>query len=280
MANILLYDAQTGSKLFSLAHLFNQVLLPGTGLTLQRVTQDDVLQQMNPDTDLLILPGARAGTPYRQQFSGAQLEQFKESVAGGMQVLGICAGAYVLAQNFAFMAGTPADKVIEDNPLGLAPVWAHGPDPALCPLNKPDFDNPWSVYAAVLVDYSKHIPSRFGVGPRQAFLALSQGPSFEALEGAAITPLAHYRQTGDAAIVQFAYGKGGGVLSGPALEVGGANLMQYVHPRHRADPACNQIIEALEGSAKGWAHLWANLATRLLPRQPQAHAIIRHNLGL
>lgn len=276
MANILLYDAQTGSKLFSLVHLFNQLLLPGTGLTLQRVIQEDVMQHMSAATDLLILPGARAGTPYRQQFSGAQLECFKEAVTGGMQVLGICAGAYVLAQNFSFQAGTPADKIIENHDLGIVPVWARGPDPRLCPLGQPDLTKPWSVYRAVQVD----VAVGMGNDLRSAFLALSQGPSFSEWDEQSVWPLASYRQTGDAALLQFRYGHGGGILSGPALEVGGANLGQYVSPQHRQDPVGKTIIDNLERSAPHWAALWADLATRLLPRQPQAHAIIRRNLGL
>jgi len=280
MTNVLIYDAQTGSKLDSITRLFNQRAFVGLPLTFRRVSAADLLDHLDEQTDLLVLPGARAGTPYRTQLVDEKVERIKHLTQNGMQVLGICAGAYVLSRVFEYtdhfpeQGGSPQTKHIRDEPLGLVSAKAIGPDPVLQPIRQPDVTDPWSLYAAAHVGFD----SSFLSPGSAAHLTLSLGPSFYDLDPAQCRPLATFNQTGAAAIIQFDYGQGGGILSGPALEVGGLDLLQFVHPRHHGNPARMDVLSKIENSFPVWADMWGEMLTRLLPRQSAHHEQIRRNM--
>ena len=279
MSRVLIYNALTQSKIDSLRRVFSDLALPGTGLVLEEVTHENFSRRMGDDVALLVLPGARAGSAYRDQLAGENLVCLKHHLSHGMNMLGICAGAYVMARQYEYYDYDSATgallerRIISGSDLGLAEVRAYGPDLRLYPLKPREEENPWSVYTAAQVSFPAEGQQE------QAALALSKGPSFTHV-GENVSVFAKYNETGEAAIVQFRHGRGGGLLSGPALEVGGQNLMHYVHPQHREDPHCQSIITQLENGREVWAKLWTEVFVRLIPDRPDIHAQVRRNFGV
>ena len=242
MTTILLYNAQTESKISSLKHVVEDIALKNTGIKLIEVNAGNFREKLTDKVDLLILPGARAGTAYRDQLAGENFEHLKKHMARGMHVLGICAGSFVLAKDFDFDVYDPVTgDLIEQkhiqSEIGIADVRAYGPDLRLYPLRPREKSNPWSVYTATPVTFDDADGKE-----TKAHVALSKGPSFTGHNPQQCTPIATYDTTGDSAIVAFKYGKGGGVLSGPALEVGGENLIHYVFEEHLKIPQCLNVI--------------------------------------
>lgn len=279
MIKILCYNAYTESKIDSLMRVLRNIALKDTGIALEEVTTQDFKEKLTPDVAVLILPGARAGTTYREQLKGENFEYLHDRIGDGLWVLGICAGAYVLAKNFSFdeydqLNGEFIERKEVESELGLARLRAYGPDLRLYTSRPREADNPWTVYTAAVVAFQTDN------GEREAALALSKGPSFTDLDPSCCDILATYKKTDEAAIVRFRYGKGGGVLSGPALEVGGQNLQHYIHPRHYDDPLCWGIVTALENSCPSWSRLWGEIFAALLPRYPEKVEQIRKNFGL
>jgi glutamine amidotransferase-like uncharacterized protein len=275
---ILIYNAKTESKLDSLKRVLGRIF-DGTGMVIEEVTADDIQKKLTADVALLIFPGARAGTAYREQLKGAAFDLIKQRMQDGLQVLGICAGSYVMTRHFTYdeydpVTGKLLFKKNITSELGITDFEAFGPDLRLYPLKPREADNPWSVYTAAAVR------AQLGDKKMSAALALSKGPSFINVDETKNDIIARYEATGDAAIVGFRFGKGGGVLSGPALEVGGDNLAHYIHPEHRKDPHCAGIVLALERSAGAWAEIWGHVMQRLLPNRPDVWPRLRRNLGL
>ncbi|MDD9901619.1 MAG: hypothetical protein OXT65_11620 [Alphaproteobacteria bacterium] len=280
MTTILLYNAQTESKISSLKHVVEDIALKNTGIKLIEVNAGNFREKLTDKVDLLILPGARAGTAYRDQLAGENFEHLKKHMARGMHVLGICAGSFVLAKDFDFDVYDPVTgDLIEQkhiqSEIGIADVRAYGPDLRLYPLRPREKSNPWSVYTATPVTFDDADGKE-----TKAHVALSKGPSFTGHNPQQCTPIATYDTTGDSAIVAFKYGKGGGVLSGPALEVGGENLIHYVFEEHLKIPQCLNVITALDNSKDAWAKLWVKTLETLLPGKPALHNQIRQNFGL
>jgi glutamine amidotransferase-like uncharacterized protein len=278
MNRILIYNAKTESKLDSLKRVLSMIC-KDTDLVIEEVTADDIMHKLGPDVALLVLPGARAGTAYREQLKGAAFDLIKERMNNGMHVLGICAGSYVMTKEFTYDEYDPrSGKVLFKknikSELGITDFQAFGPDLRLYPLQPREADNPWSVYTAAAVTV-RNDNKTFA-----AALALSKGPSFINVDENKNDVIARYQVTGDAAVVGFKFGRGGGVLSGPALEVGGDNLSHYIHPEHRTHPHCRDIVEKLERSKDGWARLWGQLMQRLLPNRPDCIPAIQRNLNL
>ncbi len=278
MTKVLFYNAGIQSKVDSLRRLLEGKALQGTGITLEEATQENFLQKLTPDVALLVLPGASAGTPYREQLAGAPFDLLKQRMRAGLHVLGICAGAFVLSESFEysdydFETGELKGRKEIFSELGIAPLRAYGPDISLYKIQPHAENNPWAAYAAT--------PVRCTVDGADfdMALALSRGPSFTDLSLPACRTLATYKATGNAAVVSFRYGRGGGILSGPMLEVGGTGLMRYVHPRYRDDAHCRETVAMLEQSAPNWARLWSHLCVSLFPHHPQAQAIIRKNFA-
>ena len=279
MGNILFYNAQTESKIFSLHRVFTELALPGTGLEVEMVEAQSFREKLTPEVELLVLPGARASSAYREQLSGANLDHLSRRVEDGLQVLGICAGAYVLSRHFEYFDYSDETghlrehRVIDNQHLGLAPLRAYGPDLRLYPPRPPrDEANPWTVYTDVAVTFNAQ-------GKQQEVaLAISKGPSFTHLSPKHCRPFALYKETGETAMAQFAYGQGGGLLCGPSLEVGGENLAHYMHPDRLADPRFRGIITRLEASQQAWSQLWGEVFSTLLPRRPAECAKIRQNM--
>ena len=276
MANILIYDTQGESKIDSLWRVFSRLALAQTGLTLARVTAHTLCTKLTEQVDLLVLPGTRAGTTYREQLTGPSLQLLQQRVQDGLQILGICAGAYVLARTFIYteyegLSRRPLWKKQISSPLGLADVMAQGPDLRLYAPQPRDPNNPWSVYSAVELEGGAID------APSPAFFALSRGPSFVITNPQAAVALVNYKATREAAVVQFRQGDGGGILAGPALEVGGTNLRHYIYPPHYTQDATRDIVEKLEQSRMAWSLVWEQLLPRLLPRQTHTHGQIRSN---
>ena len=273
---ILIYNAKTESKLDSLKRVLHKIFF-GTGMIIEEVTAEDIQQKLTPDVAILILPGARAGTAYREQLKGAAFDLIKQRMQNGLHILGICAGSYVMTKEFTYDEYDPrTGKVLFkkniQSELGITDFQAFGPDLRLYPLQPREADNPWSVYTAADVQVKS------GDDFFPASLALSKGPSFIHVDENKNDVIARYDGTGDVAIVGFKFGKGGGILSGPALEVGGDNLTHYIHPDHRHDPHCQNIIQSLEGSAPAWAQLWGILVQKLLPNRPEIAVQVVQNL--
>jgi glutamine amidotransferase-like uncharacterized protein len=274
MNRILLFNS---NKLDSLKRVLSMIC-KDTDLVIEEVTAGNIMQKLGPDVALLFLPGARAGTAYREQLKGAAFDLIKERITNGMHIFGICAGSYVMTRQFTYdeydpVTGKVLLKKNIKSELGITDFQAFGPDLRLYPL-QPLNDNPWSYYTAAAVTVY-HGEKTF-----PAALALSKGPSFINVDENKNDVIARYQVTGDAAIVGFKFGKGGGVLSGPSLEVGGDNLAHYIHPEHYRDPHCRRIVEALEQGKSSWALLWGQLMQRLLPNRQDCIPAIRRNLNL
>jgi glutamine amidotransferase-like uncharacterized protein len=279
MGKIVIYHAQAVSKLYTIQSLLRDVVLKNTGLNMEIAHQDNLAATLTPDTLLFILPGASASSVYRDQISGRKLEQLQRRTADGMQLLGICAGGYALAHNFEYcfydeQSGALQEKRQVQSSLGLAPVYAYGPNLQLHHRRPYDPTARWSSYDAVETAFRGRDGELINVA-----LALANGPSFNQLDETLCQPLAHYRKTGEVAMVGFRYGQGGGILSGPAPEVGGRNLMQYIAPKQQRDPHMYATISSLESSHAAWVRLWSDLLTRLLPSRPDLHPLMARNLA-
>lgn len=277
MGKIVIYHAHTVSKLFTIHSLLRDVVVRNTGLSVEIAHQDNLATALTPDTLLFVLPGASASSTYRDQISGDKLALLKQRTADGMYLLGICAGGYALAHHFEYcfydeQSGALQEKRQVQSSLGLAPVYAYGPNRQLHQLRPYDPAARWSSYDAVRTGFRGRDGKRIEVA-----LALANGPSFSHLDHTFCQPLAHYEQTGEVAMVSFGYGKGGGILSGPAPEVGGRNLMQYIHPRRQQDPHMQTTLSALENSHAAWAAMWGDLMARLLPSRPDLHPLMTRN---
>jgi len=275
---ILLYESEnTVSKLYSLHRMFNDYVLPGTGIEVVRVNQHSLQQELTEDARILVLPGARESSAYRNELAGEKFNKLSRRIDGGMHVLGICAGAYVLAREFDFnVYDEGSGKLLEQrhirSNLGLADIKAFGPDMRLYTPRPREEGNPWSVYSLADVSFE----GRNGL--TTAPLAISRAPSFgEPLSGQC-TVMARYAATGDAAIVRFTQGQGGGVLVGPAFEVGGRNLQHYVHPRHANDLHSQSIMQRLSEAAPAWSELVHQTFQTLLPGEEKVHRQIARNL--
>lgn len=277
MGKVVIYYAAEVSKLYTIQSLLKTVALKHTGLAVEIARQDNLANVLTPDTHLFILPGASASSVYRDQISGDKLALLQERVADGMQVLGICAGAYAFAQNFDYsfydeQTGALIERRQVQSSLGLAPTHAIGPNLQLHQLRPYDPAARWSTYDAVALSYQ----TQDGRILRPA-LALSNGPSFSAFDASACQPLGHYTKTGEVAMLAFSYGQGGGILSGPAPEVGGRHLLQYIHPDKRHDPHLRSTLHAIETTHQDWAVMWSDLMVRLLPQRPDLHPVIAGN---
>lgn len=277
MPKILVYNAQTEAKIDSITRVLTAAL-KDTGMTVQKTTAATLLADLD-DTAVLILPGARAGTAYREQLAGAPIEAIRRKTHDGMHVLGICAGAFVLSREFEYdeydsASGAFVQTKKMQSELTMAAVRCFGPDLRLYKLQPREEENPWSVYTAADVHFTS------GDETLKAALALSKGPSMQILDPENCAPLAVFEKTGDVAVAQFTYGKGGGVLSGPALEVGGQNLMHYIHPRDYTNAAAMETVTALQSASQNWARFLVKVFENLLPQYPQAVAKIAANLGV
>lgn len=275
MPRVLIYNAEGDTKLYSLQRVMQELILPSTGIAAEIVTAANVAERVGPGA-LLILPGARASTGYRTQIGGAKFERIMQAMDKGMQVLGICAGAYVLCKDFKYDDYDPLTGRLNEtrhvsSGLGIINARAWGPDQRLYTPQPRVEGDPWTVYQAVSMQFN------INGQPRQANVAISKAPSFYDLHPAQCEPLAHYTATGDVSMLSFKFGQGGGVLSGPVFEVGGDNLKHYVHPRHAQDPRAQEIISKLFESKAQWHELLGSVFGRLLP---QAAPQIRKNLGL
>lgn len=275
MQRVLIYNAQGDTKLYSLQRVMQELILLSTGIPVEIVTAETVAGRVGPEA-LLILPGARASTGYRTQIGGARFEAVMTAMDKGMQVLGICAGAYVLCKEFSYDDYDPVTGRLNEtrhvsSGLGIVNARAWGPDQRLYTAQPRVEGDPWTVYQAVSMQFN------VSGQVRQANVAISKAPSFYDLHPAQCQPLAHYTATGDVAMLAFKFGQGGGVLSGPVFEVGGDNLKHYVHPRHAEDPRAQAIIQKLFESRNDWHELLGSVFGRLLP---DAAPQIRRNLGL
>lgn len=279
MKKILLYSVEAESKTDSIRRLLNQAF-DGTGMMLEEATAATLMDKLDEDVAILILPGARAGTSYREQLQGAPIDKIRDLTSGGMRLLGTCAGAFVLAEKFKYLDYDPATGALLQvkrirSEIGMAALRAFGPDKRLYDVDQPRAeDNPWAVFTTTPVAF------RFNGQDTQAALALSRGPSLTNLNPDLCQPLGRYVETGDVAIASFRFGLGGGVLSGPALEVGGVNLMQYVLPKYHADAHVARTVGALEQSHAEWSRLWVKVLDQLLPGQPALMKKIAWNLGV
>lgn len=273
MADVLVYQSEQLGKPFTVAELFHQVILRQTGLTLDFVNAATLHDKLTPEVQLFILPGAAASATYRKQISGNRCALLHQRVTEGMQVLGICAGAYVLCETFDYtfydeLTGAVNERRIIAPELALAKARATGPDLRLHPLRPYNSTARWSGYDAVKVSYDNRL---------SPMLALGNGPRFTS--GPNTRPLAHYSATGDVAMLAFTHGHGGGILSGPALEVGGVLQYRPTEKTLQAYPHLATALQLMAESKQEWAEMWIDLLPRLLPRAtPHQQASMASNL--
>ena len=265
-------------------------------MTVEEVTSDDFLEKVGPDTALLIVPGSRAGQAYRdelgrtrenrhdlhsEQFTPTLFAHLKSQVAGGMTLLGICAGGYVFSRDFRYTEYDPHTIEVTNvkevtSEIGLVDVYAYGPDLRLYDIQPREQANPWTIYSAAAVSFD-------GIdGERQNIhMALSKGPSFVNLNTETCKTLAVYSDTGEAAIVMQRHGLGRVILCGPEPAIGGDNLDFYeVAEQYREDPRVLRIMHALESSHDGFGELWCKLLAEALPEEvyKPARDQVRRNL--
>lgn len=275
----LVYNAQGDTKLYSLQRVMTEMILPNTGITFEIVTAENIIERLGPDVVMLLLPGARASTGYRTQLCGPRFDAIMNAMDRGMQVMGICAGGYVLCRDFQYDDYDPVTGRLNEtrhisSALGIVDAKAWGPDQRLYTPRQRVEGDPWSVFNAVALRFSANGQ------PFEATVAISKAPSFIEYNATQCTPMAHYTDTGDVAMLRFRFGQGGGILSGPGIEVGGANLKHYVHPRHAEDEYAKGVIKRLNDSHQQWHQLLAETFTTLVPGEPKIHRQIRQNLGL
>lgn len=265
---VLVYNAPSISKIFNLRQLLTETVLPGTGLQLQITDAQNLRRDLGRDVALFILPGARASGAYREQIIGPNLECLKDRMDRGMQVLGLCAGAYVLSRQFDFNFHDERNgRVLEakrvTSYMGLVDAEAYGPDLRL--YEPPGRDGSLQLFNAATLDFN-------GMATKAL---VCKAPSFRGYDPAQCTPLATYAATGEAAILRFTFGQlGGGVLSGPSIEVEGGELTSYVDS---APAGVARTVAVLNDSRSTRRELLANVFDALLPvAAPQ----IRRNLGV
>lgn len=280
MSKVLIYDDDTSARVFTIERLLRTVALKGTGLKVEFVHPHDFMQKLTEDTLLFVLPGAAASATYREQITGEKLDLLRARTQSGIQLLGICAGAYTLSNQFEYcfyneMTGTLEERRQITSSLGLAPVFAFGPNTTLHPLRPYQAAMRRSTYDAVEINFN--LLSGQVIQPT---LALAKGPSFSQLDLAVCQPLALYKKTGEIAMVSFNYGQGGGVLSGPAPEVGGLGLIASLDPKMlQRNPQTHDTLLEIERSHQAWAVMWSDLLARLLPTRPDLHLHIARNLA-
>lgn len=289
------YNAHGETKYYSLLRVLER-LFEGTPVVIEEVNTSNFAEKVGDDTIMLVIPGARAGQTYRdefgrthegrrdlhsEQFKGTQFDHMVQAVERGMNVFGICAAGFTMAKTFIYTdydphTGEPVGVKDVTSEMGMLDVHAYGPDTRLYQAKLREAENPWTVYCAAHVAFTRLDGKR-----QHAHVAVSKGPSFVNL-GTNCRPLVMFEDTGEAAIIRQDFGKGRVILSGPVPEVGGTNLTHYVHPRHREDPLCKDIVSKLEGSIDAWGELWLVVMDNLL-HEPEAQELmpqVARNLNL
>ena len=297
----LLIFTTTESKIFSLKKVLGKAL-DGTGIVIDEADQHNFRQKLDDDVAVFVLSGAKRGTAYREQMHGPNIRHLERHMAEGLQVWAICAGSFVLSQRFRFKdydadgnaawekevdsrgpvkwerefdrAGNITSEKKTDLAIGLVDVFAYGVDPRLYRTVRAGESNPWEGYTDTRVNFM------FDGRPLSAHFALAKGPSFIELGEGQCESFATYEATGETAVVRFAYGRGGGIMSGPTPEVGGEGLSRLVTQEQRDNPHCNRIITALENSHQNWARMLVGMLESLLHKLPETHARIRENMGV
>lgn len=273
MQRVLIYNSPQISKSFNLQALLTRHVFPHAGLVGQVVDARNLQRVMRDDAALFILPGARASSTYRDELNGANLAHIRQHMQRGMQVLGLCAGAYVLSRAFDFTFHDESNgRVLErrhvTSPLGLVDAHAYGPDLRL--YDAPAADGALQLYKAVTLEFGN------ATAPRLTSALVYKAPSFSRFDAVQCRPLAWYAATGEAAILRFDVpGVGRGVLSGPSIEVEGSDMTQYVPVS--LPPAMAEAAARLNAAALTRRELLAQVFGELLP---QAAPQIRRNLGL
>lgn len=261
------WAAKDPSVTFLEANLKGVLALMGeteTRVAVTHLADKDVLVKLDdPTLCLIVLPGAKGTTLYRNEMTPDVRQHLIARVQGGVGIVGICAGAALLAQASNFLSATGLALGSHDN-LGLLPAIAMGD---IRPFMETRFD-------------SYHLGFDFAAAPAVRFNEISApcgdipmlhlgGPIFTPLKSESaqeLTRCASYPNTdlaeAPACIMSARYGKGYVLAIGPHIEMSSTVLEddRWYAVRERDQGAYRrQLIETLKphdtARQQAFAHL-------------------------
>ena len=218
---------------------------------------------LNADkTALLILPGINGDTsPYPEYLDKAWREQLGRAVYNGMNVLGLCAGAYYLSHQLIYKKAENL-TLMRSNYSALFNGRAQGPLPAFARADHaPDDPYDLSDIATVCIKVLTHS----GQTSYPMTACYGNGPAFLHTEDSVCKILARYRDIDGIppATISITHGGGEVILSGIHTEIGLEDMRAYY--AYKGDARTGEDVDRLQESEDMRKHFQARLWQRLCP---------------
>ncbi len=202
---------------------------------IRKVTAEDIIhgRALTENTHAFFLPGTtRDDSSYREALGHKGMENIKTYVQNGGIYVGICAGAYLAAEQF-FYNGRAANDTHEVKPLGFFKGTAYGPLPDYSKAGQQP-DNPWANHAVVRLHFNNAAEDcEIGILGAACY---AQGPWLDLSDDAEETGhkiIACYAdvQGNPIAIASRRFGAGKAIFCGVLPEVGGLEIT-HVEKEH------------------------------------------------
>jgi glutamine amidotransferase-like uncharacterized protein len=275
MYHIGLYNSHQGSKNGSLRHVLKS-LFRDTGISIIETDQDNFTKR-DPQKILGdVFPGSLSGTAYRQQLvKNGNIDFLKNNMmTHGSTTLTICAMTYNVCEQFHYTNPFTNEYKHIESEIALVPHIARGPDMNLYQPLKREENNPWSVYNATKIHFTDYDDQE-----TEGYFAISQAPSLYP-QGNMHRVIGHYDTTQDVAIMEQKMGHGHLIMSGPAIEIGGYNLRNYIQSRNATlyQEQGREIVQKLAQSDESWRKLWLRIGASFVKDDPYYVGQLRQNL--